>query len=134
MGFEVQGSADRTNDNTTGARTAVLTGFDVIDAVGIRMGSVSDWYFDPHGRVTLLRVSMSHSTFDAASFLIPVFYVTILDTSRRKIQVRALRRLTVPQLCEPYDAVSTTPDKILALAAAHPPANEAVAAALAELS
>ncbi len=100
----------------------ILTGFDVIDAVGIRIGSVADCYRDEDGKARFLRVSMAHSS-GYGAFLIPAFYVTIVDPDRRKIQVRALRRLTVPQLCHPFDESVTTPALIREMAAAHPPAN-----------
>jgi hypothetical protein len=112
-----------------------VVGFDVIDAIGIRMGSVSGCFLDVEGRVTFLRVTiMGHSTLGCPSFLIPAFYVTLVDSDRRKIQVRALRRLTVPEFCHPYDPLSTTPELIVELSTGHPPAAEDVADTLARLA
>lgn len=106
-----------------------FAGFSVLDAVGIRMGTVTDTFLDGDGKAVFVRVALGHvapgpgAALDNPPLLIAAHYVTLVDRQRRKIQVRSIRRFNAREQCPVWDAGSAAAESLAALFGAHPPTN-----------
>ncbi len=76
--------------------------YGVLDAVGVRLGTVSGWVRSPGGEVTGLCVDLRGFAL-STSYLIPLGYATGVDPRHRTIHLREITRRNLTRLATPCD-------------------------------
>ncbi len=100
-----------------------FAGFAVLDAVGIRIGTIMDTFLDGDDKAVFVRVAIGNMAAADPPLLIAAHYVTLVDRQRCKIQVRSIRRFNASEQCPVWDAASAAADSLASLFGAHPPTN-----------
>lgn len=76
--------------------------YGVLDAVGVRLGTVSGWVRTPDGQVAGLCVELRGFS-SSQSYLVPLGYVTGVDPRHRTIHLREVTRRILPRMAAPCD-------------------------------
>lgn len=74
-----------------------LVGYNVLDAVGVPMGSISGWAYDGGWQLAALRVAVRGFLKRRQHFLIPMGYVTQVDPRHRFVHLREITRRRVSE-------------------------------------
>lgn len=91
-------SPDWSLHQTSSSETASgFTRYSVLDAVGVRLGTISGWVRAPGGQLAGLCVALSRFE----PYLIPLGYVTGVDPRHRTIHLREVTRRVLPRLGVP---------------------------------
>ena len=77
---------------TPEAPTESLVGYNVLDAVGVPMGSISGWAYDGGWKLSALRVGVRGFLKRRQHFVIPLGYVTQVDPRHRFVHLREITR------------------------------------------
>ena len=81
-----------------------IAGYSVLDALGVRIGHISGWVSNSSGRITLLKATV-RDWFKSRDYLIPLGAVTLIDDTRRRLQLRQLTKRALMKQCLPIGNV-----------------------------
>lgn len=77
-----------------------VAGYYVIDALGLRIGTVSGWVKMPNGATALLKVTV-RDWFALRAYLLPVGAIQRIDDERKHIRLAALTKSSLQSRCLP---------------------------------
>ncbi len=80
-------------------------GYGVLDAFGLRIGTVDGWMRSPGGEVLFVVVAV-RNLLRTARHALPLGYVVQFDTRRRQLHLRELTRRSLPQRCPRFEGVA----------------------------
>lgn len=98
-----------------------VVGFGVLDALGMRIGTVEGWVRTPEGAVAYLEVA-HRSVLRENRHLVPLGYVVQVDPGRRYVHLRELTRRTLPLVGVRFDDRRLPDETTLAEGLRHTPA------------
>ncbi len=82
---------------TPEAPMASLVGYNVLDAVGVPMGSISGWAYDGGWQLAAIRVAVRGFLKRRQHFLIPLGYITQVDPRHRFVHLREITRRRISE-------------------------------------
>lgn len=88
-----------------------VSGYGVLDALGVRIGHIDGWVTGPEGRVRLLKVRVL-DWFRGRGFLVPLGCVTLIDDGRRHVQLTQLTKRTLLKQCLPVSTSLPDPAQL----------------------
>ncbi|MEM1094069.1 MAG: hypothetical protein AAGJ10_05660 [Bacteroidota bacterium] len=77
-----------------------VAGYYVIDALGLRIGTVSGWVKTPNGATSLLKVTI-RDWFALRAYLVPIGAIRSIDDERKQVRLAALSKSSLQSRCLP---------------------------------
>jgi len=77
-----------------------VAGYYVIDALGLRIGTVSGWVKQPSGATTLLKVTI-RDWFALRAYLLPLGAIQRIDDERKQVRLATLTKSSLQSRCLP---------------------------------
>ena len=87
---------------TASAASGGVVGFGVLDALGMRLGTIEGWVWAPGGELAYLDVAQ-RSVLRENRHLVPLGYVVQVDPGHRYMHLRELTRRTLGTACPRFD-------------------------------
>ena len=98
---------------TASAASGSVVGFGVLDALGMRLGTVEGWVWAPDGTLAFLEVA-HRAVLRESRHLVPLGYVVQVDPGHRYVHLRELTRRTLGTACPRLDDRRLPDDDALA--------------------